>query len=104
MHEVHTDTYHGAIAQKRTTGTPRVRNEVQRSDLIRLEVPERAPCRVAVDLQRVVRGAVEEEGESRGDDDGLDRHDSGRLILEVELPARRRGRGLRGRSRDDKGD
>ena len=84
---------HRAVAEEGATGAERVRDDVEGRDLGRLQVKQRSPRRVAVDLQRVVRRAVEEEREVWVDDDGLERDDARRLGLEAEPPCRGVGRG-----------
>ena len=59
------ETYHGAVAQQCASRAPCVCDEIDRGDIMGLEVPERAPSRMSVDLQRVVGCAVEEEDEGR---------------------------------------
>ena len=50
---------HRAVTKEGATGTERVGDDIQRCDLRRLEVEESAPCRVVVDLKRVVGRTVE---------------------------------------------
>lgn len=86
--------YHATVANERTAAAERVAEDIKRPDGAALEVPERAPCRVVINLKRVVRGAIEEEHEGRGDDDRLECDNARRLCLEIEAPAgsgRRRG-------------
>ena len=87
-------TNHCTITKEGTTSAERVGDDVEGSDFGRLEVEEGAPCGVAVDLQRVIGRAIEEDGEVRVDDHGLERNDARRLGLQVELP---RGDGRRRR-------
>ena len=52
-------SHHGDVAEEGAATTERVGDDIQRCDLRRLEVEESAPCRVVVDLKRVVGRTVE---------------------------------------------
>ena len=84
-------THHGAIAEKCPTSAERVREDIKWRHGARLEVPERTPSRVVVDLEGVIRCTVEEDNERGREYDRLERNDPRCRILEVELPLRSLG-------------
>ena len=78
--------HHCPITQYCTWTTESIWKDVQRRGCISFQIPERAQCRVAIDLQWVMRIIVKEYGQSVWDDDGLKSNDSWSPILN-EVPS-----------------
>ena len=83
------NTNHSTVAQESTACTPRVGDDIQSGDFLRLEIPKGTPSRVTIDLEWIVGCTVEEECKGGRDDSGLDDDDPRGLVLEGERPARR---------------
>lgn len=65
-------TYHGSIAKQSARSAERVGDEIEGLDGASLQIPERTPGRVVINLQGVICGPVKKYGEGGGDNNRLE--------------------------------